>query len=196
MDAATCCRKSREDGRVPPTWAAAADPQPTGAAFDIMLLLHVVCVVVGLGTVVVSAVQASRLARVTVLDQLPESLRTYYRPGTNWAGKVLVGVPIFGFALLALSHGDFKLGDWWVLAGLGLWVVAIGVTEGALWPLERTIATVLEGVAAPVPDHLGAAAHDRGAGPPWVADCRRVRWLATAVIVVLVVASVLMVAHP
>ena len=45
--------------------------QPQGAAFDIVLLLHVACVVVGLVTTVTAAATASRLRRLVVRGRTP-----------------------------------------------------------------------------------------------------------------------------
>ena len=178
-------------------WAAATDPQPTGAAFDIVLLLHVLCVVVGGGTVVVSAVQAARLARVPSPNALTEGLRTYYTPGTNWVARVLFGVPVFGFVLLAMSHGDDRLAQGWVLGGLALWLVAAGVAESYLWPAERRLAEDLAGwMAAPADGGPGAAALGSGAALPWRDRCRPLFWAALGVIAALLVASGLMVTRP
>jgi len=52
--------------------------QPDGAAFDVVLVLHVVCVVAGLVTVSTAAATARRLGRlVRTSVPLPETLRRY-----------------------------------------------------------------------------------------------------------------------
>lgn len=180
---------------MPSTWAAVTDPQPSGAAFDIVLLLHVLCVLIGGGTVVVAAIQAARLARVATPDDLPDGVATYYTPGTNWAARTLFGVPVFGFVLLAMSRGDYHLGDGWVLGGLALWLAAAGVSESYLWPAERRLAHELEGWAAPVPPGPGAAAN-LGDPRPWRARTRGVYWAAVGVVVTLLVATGLMFTRP
>jgi hypothetical protein len=176
-------------------WAAVTDPQPTGAAFDIVLILHVACVVVGGGTAVVAAIQAARLARVATPDLLPQGLRTYYTPGTNWAARTLFGVPVFGFILLAMSHGDDRLAQGWVLGGLALWLVAAGLAESFLWPAERRLARDLEGWTAPARPGPGAAAH-AGDNLPWRARCMPILWAAIGVVATLLVATALMVVRP
>jgi hypothetical protein len=105
-------------------------------------------------------------------------------------------VPVFGFALLAMSHGDYGLGEGWVLAGLALWLVAAGVTESYLWPAERRIAEDLAGWVTPADNGPGAAALDPAAGVAWRDRCRPVFWAALGVIAALVVASALMVVRP
>jgi hypothetical protein len=80
--------------------------QPDGAAFDIVLLLHVACVVVGLVTTATAAATATRLRRLLGSPiPLPAPLRRYFRPGVNWAGRTVYGIPVFGFALVAMSQG-------------------------------------------------------------------------------------------
>ncbi len=159
--------------------SAAATPVPSGPAFDLVLLAHVACAAVGLAAVVAAAVAAAALARVPPGTGPPPALHRYYRPGVNWPGRVLVGVPVFGVALLAMSHGAFGLGQGWVLAGLGLWLVATWVAEAVLWPAERRLqARVAAGGAGPSPDG------------------RAVVRAGVAVAAVLVLAGVLMVVQP
>ncbi|MGO9854715.1 MAG: hypothetical protein ACLPYY_06720 [Acidimicrobiales bacterium] len=118
--------------------------QPDGAAFDVVLLLHVGCVVVGLVTTLAAATTAGRLRRLLRSSApLPETLRRYFRPGVNWAGRVVYGIPVFGFALLAMSQGAYALGESWVLAGLAIFAAAALLAEGVLWPAERRLQAAL-----------------------------------------------------
>lgn len=161
--------------------------QPNSPAFDVVLIAHVACVVVGLVTLVASAVTASRLR--TVLGgggPLPEALARYLRPGVNWAGRSLYGIPLFGFLLLALSHGAYTLRDGWVWGGLLLFVVMVLVAEGVLWPAERRLQISL------VPLHQGGAE----AGEEARRDAKAMARSATVALVLLVLGSVLMVAQP
>ena len=114
--------------------------QPDGAAFDIVLLLHVACVVVGLVTTATAAATAARLRRLLGSPlPLPETLRRYFRPGVNWAGRTVYGIPVFGFALLAMSQGAYALGQGWVLGGLAIFGAVALLGEGLLWPAERRL---------------------------------------------------------
>jgi uncharacterized membrane protein len=168
--------------------------QPDGAAFDIVLLLHVGCVVVGLVTTATAAATATRLRRlfgspghgpVPVPVPVPVPLRRYFRPGINWAGRTVYGIPVFGFALLALSRGAYALGQGWVLGGLVLFAGVALVGEGVMWPAERRLQVALNSTDASPPaaeslDH-DAAAMSRA---------------ATTALVLLVAGTVLMVAQP
>jgi hypothetical protein len=118
--------------------------QPQGAAFDVVLLLHVGCVVAGIVTTVTAAATAARLRRLLGTGiPVPEALRRYFRPGVNWAGRTVYGIPVFGFALVAMSQGAYAFSDGWVLIGLGLFAAVVFVGEGILWPAERRVQAAL-----------------------------------------------------
>jgi small-conductance mechanosensitive channel len=170
--------------------------QPSGAAYDVVLLLHVACVVVGMVTIATAAATARRLGRLAgTASPLPEPLRRYFRPGVNWAGRTIYGIPVFGFALLGMSHGAYAITDAWVLSGLLLFVAVAFVAEGVLWPAERRL------------QHAVTAAGTPTAGPEPVmapparaetvtADAARMERAASGALVLLVAATVVMIAQP
>jgi uncharacterized membrane protein len=161
--------------------------QPDGPAFDVVLILHVGCVVVGLTTTVASALSAGRLRTLLRTATLPpEAVLRYFRPGVNWAGRTIYGIPIFGFALLALGHGDYALRDGWVMGGLAIFVGIVLLAEGVLWPAERRLQVSL--VAA----SDGGTAADESVRR----DARAMELSAAVTLVLLVVGSALMVAQP
>ena len=163
--------------------------QPDGPAFDVVLLLHVGCVLAGLVTTTTAAATASRLRRlVRGSAPLPEPLRRYFRPGINWAGRTAYGIPVFGFALLAMSQGAYALGDGWVLGGLALFVAFALVGEGVLWPAERRLQTALAAAGAAA-DRSRCRTRVR-AMPPSMARA------AAPALVLLLAGVVIMVAQP
>ncbi len=170
--------------------------QPSGAAFDVVLLLHVACVVVGIVTVATAAATARRLRRLArTATPLPEPLRRYFRPGVNWAGRTIYGIPVFGFALLAMSKGAYAITDAWVLIGLVLFAAVALLAECVLWPAERRLqeAVAAAGTPAAGPD----AAPRSPDGPETVtADAARMEQAASVVLVLLLVGTVLMIAQP
>ena len=118
--------------------------QPDGPAFDVVLLLHVGCVVVGFVTTGAAAATATRLRRLLGSPlPLPESLRRYFRPGINWVGRTMYGIPVFGFALIAMSQGAYALGQGWVLGGVAIFAALVLVGEGVLWPAEQRLQAAL-----------------------------------------------------
>ena len=124
--------------------------QPQGAAFDVVLILHVGCVVVGIATTVTAATTAGRLRHALgSAGPLPDTLRRYFRPGINWAGRTIYGIPAFGFALVAMSQGTYALTDAWILGGLVAFVALALLSEVVLWPAERRVQMALaEGATA------------------------------------------------
>jgi uncharacterized membrane protein len=167
--------------------------QPSGAAFDVVLLLHVACAVVGIVVVATAAATARRLGRLVRNGvPLPEPLRRYFRPGVNWAGRTIYGIPVFGFALIAMSQGAYSVGDGWVLAGLFLFVALAVVAEVVLWPAERRLQQAVEAAGTPAagPGPLGLPSG------PVTADAARMERAAVGALILLVVATVLMIAQP
>jgi hypothetical protein len=163
--------------------------QPDGAPFDIVLLLHVGCVVVGLVTTATAAATASRLRRLLGSSlPLPDPLRRYFRPGINWAGRTVYGIPVFGFALVAMSQGAYALGQGWVLGGLAIFAALAFLGEGVLWPAEQRLQGTL------------AASGEAGGGEdcrvPLDGDAALMTRAAVAALVLLVAGSVLMLAQP
>lgn len=161
--------------------------QPDGAAFDIVLLLHVACVVVGVVTTATAAATTTRLRRLLGSPlPLPETLRRYFRPGINWAGRSVYGIPVFGFALLAMSQGAYALGQGWVLGGLAVFAAVALLGEGVLWPAEQRLQAAL----AP-----SDAARDPGE-PSLHHDATVMVRAAVAALILLLAGTVLMVAQP
>ena len=147
--------------------------QPDGAAFDIVLLLHVACVVVGLVTTATAAATATRLRRLLGSPvPLPETLRRYFRPGVNWGGRIVYGIPVFGFALLAMSQGAYALGQGWVLGGLAIFAGVALVGEGVLWPAEQRLQAALAATGTDAsPSRTWTAMRPPWRGRPWRRWC-------------------------
>lgn len=158
--------------------SAVAGPPSHSAAYDLVLLAHLLSALVGFGAVVVSGVFAVVLARS---GPESEALSRYYRPGVNWAGRVLFLVPVFGALLVLISKGAWSFSDRWVVIGLVLWAVVAFGAEMALWPAERK---------------LQVAVGERAPAEAVRSLCMVVAAMATGGFVVLVAASVVMVAKP
>ena len=160
--------------------------QPDGAAFDIVLLLHVACVVVGLVTTATAAATATRLRRLLGSPlPLPEPLRRYFRPGVNWAGRTVYGIPVFGFALDRHEPGCLCARPGLGLGGLASSAASPSSARGCCGrpsggcrsPWRRTTPTLdVRGIPG------------RG--------CRSMSRAAVAALVLLIAGTVLMVAQP
>jgi hypothetical protein len=150
-----------------------------GAAYDVVLLAHVLSAVVGFGAVAVAGVYAVLLGRPGTPST---SVLRYYRPGLNWGGRVTFLVPVLGVALVGMSHGSWSFGEGWVVGGLALWAAAAAAGEMAVWPAERGLQLLVN------------------EGSSDAARLRTLRWQVTAgsvgMVIVFVVATVIMVAKP
>jgi hypothetical protein len=163
--------------------------QPDGPAFDIVLIFHVGCVVVSLVTLTAGATTAARLRRLlSAGDPLPEAVVRYFRPGVNWAGRSVYGIPVFGFLLIALGHGAYSLRDGWIVAGLAVLVALVLLTEGTLWPAERRLQVALSPRRAGATPAVAAEAVRR--------DARAMMLSAELGLILLVLGSALMLAQP
>ena len=91
-----------------------------------------------------------------------DGVRRYFRPGVNWAGRALYGVPVFGFALIQASQGAFSPGDGFVVVGLWCGSCAALLAEGV---------RVAGGASHPGGAHRGW--DDPGVAPTLDRDCRR-----------------------
>jgi hypothetical protein len=161
--------------------------QPDGPAFDIVLIFHVGCVVVGLVTLVTSRATAGRLGTLLrSASAFPDTITRYFRPGPNWAGRTIYGIPVFGFVLLALSHGAYSLGEGWIMGGLAILVAVVLVAEGVLWPAERRLQLSLVGLQG------GGIAVEESV----LHDVSVMSWSATAALVLLVAGTVIMLVQP
>ena len=147
-------------------------PVPTGVLYSTLLIFHVVSGVMGFGTTALTGIQAARARRGPSAPSAA-GVRRYFRPGVNWAGRALYGVPVFGFALVAASHDAWHAGDAFVVVGLALWLVAALVAEVVIWPAERRVQVIV---------------HQRWGDPEFTPTLERdCKWLATAAIVLVFV---------
>jgi hypothetical protein len=181
-------------------WVEAAVPSHS-AGYDIVLLAHVLAVVGSLVTVAMAGGSALALSDP---GPIRPSLVRYYRPGVNWAGRVLFAVPVLGFLLITLSDGQWSVGDLWIVVGLWLWLAAAVLAEALLWPTERRLQDLVHRMTESPPAPPSTAPSDPlSAAPPQgrrpdelTALCRRTAVVASVVAVILVGASVVMVAKP
>lgn len=157
------------------------------AGFDLLLIGHVASALVGFGAVGLSALQAARLRREN-RDQLSPGIARYFAPGTNWAGRVLYAVPLFGFALVADSGRNISLDEAWIMTGLAVWIASVLMAETVIWPAERRIQGTIAATSA-----TGASGSD------WVGlrrDCTVVVVAGALAVVLFLGVTVIMVAQP
>ena len=173
-------------------------------AYDLVLLAHVATAVVALAALSVAGGSALALRGALVRGEgLSDALVRYYRPGANWPGRTLFLVPVLGFVLLAMSGGQWNVGDAWVSVGLAAWSVVAVLAEAVLWPSERRLQEVVAlpdpMTASGRPDGVSAETATSGSGIAAVdvqGLCLRTGVLGLGLGAVLVATGVLMVAKP
>ena len=137
--------------------------------YDALVAAHVVCAVVGFGSVALSGVYGAIVSRP---GDREETAR--YFASRGWTELLVLPVPILGAAALAMKpeKGDFA--DLWVSGGIVAWSAATALLLRVVRPAEASIRRGIE---------------VEGSG-------RRLMWASVATDVLFVVALGLMVTQP
>lgn len=139
-------------------------------AYDAVVVLHVMCVIIGFGGVFLNGIYGA------------ESKRRGGREGlavfeaTERVGKIAEGfilaVPVFGIALILMSHHQWSFSQAWVSASLAIYAVALTLSFGFHLPNLRRMGALMHELVVmsePVPVAVGGgsmAAGEPAGGPP------------------------------
>ena len=128
-----------------------------GTGFDVLVFLHLVCVIGGFGALAFNALYMSLAQRragggtSAVLD---------VNRMVSGLGEALVYAAIlFGIGAVGASHKHISFGDAWVSAALAVAVVAIGILHGWIRPNQRRYVDVVNQLEKPLGE--GETAEDR-----------------------------------
>ncbi len=141
--------------------------------FDVLVGLHVVCAVVGFGSVAISGVYGASARRSEDRGASEETAR-YFR-SRGWPELLILAVPVFGAVAIGFRPEGADFGDVWVIGGLVVWAVA---------------ATLLVGVVRPAENRI------RGGGADFRNSGSRLMWAAAASDLLFVAALALMITQP
>jgi len=126
-------------------------------AYKLVLVLHLLSVIVGLGTVFLNAIygaQAKSRRGAEGLAIAQANLKV-----TEIAQYVIYTIPIFGIALVFMSKTDgieiFKFSQTWVWLSLVLYIVAIGLSHAILLPAVKRMQVLMGEVIAAGPPTEG-----------------------------------------
>ena len=143
--------------------------------YDVLVGLHVVCALVGFGSVAISGVYGASVRRTKEPSDSEETTRYFQSRG--WPELLILAVPIFGVAAVGVRPEGADFGDLWVVGGLVLWALAAALLVGIVRPAENGI-------------RAGGADHDvRSSGA-------RLMWAAATSDVLFVLALALMITQP
>ncbi len=114
----------------------------------LLLTVHVVAALVILGPVTVATSLFPRYGREALVDgpghgSAYGALRAMHRITVVYS-VAAVAVPVFG---LAAAIGEHVLGQAWLLAAIGLTVIAAGLLAGVIIPAQRRVVAGLDGRA-------------------------------------------------
>ena len=118
----------------------------TTGPYRIVLLLHILCAIVGLGGVMLNGIYgvATRKAvgrGATVLVQANAK-------ATKVAEFFIYAVPVFGFALIGMSDDAWGFDQTWIWLSIVAYALALAISVGLLLPAFRQFSqtiTALEG---------------------------------------------------
>ena len=155
---------------------------PPSVWFNLVVLLHLLCVIGGFGYLGYNGIFLYLLRRRGAGGSVGALAAN--RDLSQLAELLVMGAFVFGVAAVGLSH-EFNFGQVWVGAAMGLWALDIGILHGWIRPRQRRFVVVA--------DQLATTETEAGATPPGLADLNRLEraisggWGAFNIIVVAVV---------
>lgn len=163
--------------------------------YDTVLVLHILTVIVGFGTVALNGLRGAEAKKRPGPGGLAIGESSFRV--SSVAEKFIYAVPLFGIGLVFMSDGNWTFGQTWVWLSTLLYVVGIGLSHGLLVPAEKRMNALAAELVAAGPPPAGAAA---GGPPPQVAEMEAIEKKLAAVGTILnllvVVVVVLMVFKP
>ncbi len=167
------------------------------AGYDVLFVAHVAAGVVGFGAIGAAGYEArSGLRAADPAHDL--ALRRFFRPGVDWAGRVIFLVPLLGLALL-FGGTRPDVSSAWPWIGLAIWLAAAGVATGGCWPAERAAQSAMARLVQQ--SDGGGGREEQGARPEVLAEefrraCLRIERSAGAVSLLFLAAVAVMIAQP
>jgi uncharacterized membrane protein len=122
-------------------------------AYNVVLILHILTVIIGLGAVFLNAIYGAQAKA----RRGPEGLAIAQAnlKVTEIAQYFIYGIPIFGIALVFMSKTDgIQFYDWdqtWIWLSIVLYLVALGLSHGVLMPAVKRMQVLMGEVIAAGP---------------------------------------------
>ena len=108
----------------------------TSFGYRTVVLLHVLAVIVGYGSVVLDGVYSAQARRFRGAEAQAVA-SAHYTAATKFGEGFLYAVPVLGGVAVAASGGAQKGSAAWLWAGLAVFVGTIGVLHGLVKPARR-----------------------------------------------------------
>jgi uncharacterized membrane protein len=161
--------------------------------YKILLLLHILSVVVGLGAVTLNGLYGNQAKLRRGAEGLAIAEATDFV--TRVATYVIYLIPVFGILLVMASDKAWKFSQTWIGLSFVLYIAALGISHGVMRPTYRRMLELMRELAAGPPP-AGAT----GGPPPQVIELeakgRRMAMGGGALNVLLVLLIALMIWKP
>jgi hypothetical protein len=126
----------------------------TEGPYRVVLLLHILCAIVGLGGVMLNGIYAT--ASRKAIGQGALVLVRANAKATKIAEYFIYAVPVLGFALVGMSDDAWGFDQTWVWLSTVIYAVALAISIGLLLPsarqYERVVAQIESAGTAPTPE--------------------------------------------
>jgi uncharacterized membrane protein len=139
----------------------------TSTAYKIVLLLHILCAIVGFGTVFLNGLYGAQAKRRPGPDGLAIQEANLFV--SKIAEYVIYAVFILGVGLVSMSDDAWKFSQTWIWLAMLLYIVGIGVSHGVLFPNAKKMRDLSAELVAAGPPPADAPPGP----PPQVAEMER-----------------------
>lgn len=138
--------------------------------YKIVLILHILTVVVGIGAVMLNGIygaQAKARRGPEGLAIVEANLKV-----SEIANYFIYAIPVFGIALVFMSKTGgvqvFKFSQTWIWLALLLYIVAMGISHGVMFPTVKKMTGLMKELNAMGPPPAGGPPPGAGGPPPQV----------------------------
>ena len=133
-----------------------------GDLYNLLLVLHLITVVVGFGSVALNGVYGALAKR----NPGPEGAaigEANVHVTNKWAEWFIYAVPVFGILLVLASDDVWKFDQLWITLSFVLYIVGLGVSHGVMRPAAKRM-NALAREQRPDPAAMQALEKRLGAG--------------------------------
>jgi uncharacterized membrane protein len=109
--------------------------------YKFLLVLHILSIIVGIGAVMLNGLYASQTAKRKGPEGRAISEANYWVSGI--AEYVIYSIPIWGILLVVASDDAWKFSQTWIWLALVLFVVAMGISHGVMFPSHKRLNQLL-----------------------------------------------------
>ena len=134
--------------------------------FKTVLVLHILCAIVGFGAVMLNAIYGNEVRKRPGPDGMAvfdANLRV-----SHIGEYFIYAVFVFGFLLVLLSDDVYEFSQTWVWLAMLLYVIALGLSHGVLFPALKRMRVLMGELAAAGPPPAGGP--PAGGPPPQVVE--------------------------